>query len=208
MKKYLFRLGVALLAFTSGTAVFSGVRFLRRELQAPPPASKIKESFSGEEIVRLNSEITEQLKNIESETEAQTEPEDEWQWDGSGEFYLAAEVLPKGFKDFEFMEIITRDYEVQDETGAYGVPIPPQGFIQTKTKFKFVRIGIGNKQVSFETEKINGISYKFTGNYREENGDSCPIEENSVDLKGRLVKMKNGKEIAETSVGFHVSCGC
>jgi hypothetical protein len=204
MKIYLLRFFVALSAFVFGVAVFSGFRIIKKQFAAPPPASKIKESFSDAQIAQLDTAIVEQVKNIETEAE----PEKEWEWDGAGEFYLAGETPPKGFKNFEFMEIITRNYEVQNETGAYGARIPPEGFIQAGKKFKFVRLSIGNRQIAFQTESIGGISYKFSGNLRNIDDDSCPIGEDSTDLKGRLVKMKDGKKIAETETGFYVSCGC
>lgn len=204
MKIYLFRLAVGLMTFIFAVVIFNGGRFIKQQFDAPTPASKVKESFPVAQFSRLDSEIAEQIKIAGTETEA----EPQWRWDGSGEFYFDGETLPKGFKDFEFLEIVTRDYEVQNETGAYGAPIPPEGFIQAGKKFKFTRIGIGNKQVAFETETVGGISYKFTGDLKDEDSDSCDIEQGAADLKGRLIKMKNGKKIAETEIGFNVSCGC
>ena len=201
IKIYLFRLTAALTAFVFAIVVYSAFGFFRAQIAAPRPAEIVKESVPVAEIAAPAVEFKAPSENVEPVIVQQSESE----FDASGEYYFSGDA-PKGFKDFEYLEIVARDYETESEEYAGGIPIAPKGLIQTKSKHKFARIGIGDKQIAFETEKAGGVSYRFTGQFRGE--ESCLTDEETYDLKGRLVKMKNGKKIAETNAEFVVSCGC
>lgn len=201
IKIYLFRLTATLTTFFFAVAVFNALQFFRAPISAPRAVAEPVKAFAAEpEGMRSDTEFEEQTINSSPEI---TQPEPEF--DASGSYYFAREKPPKGFENFEFLEISARDYETESDEYVGGIPIPPKGFVQTKKEYKFVRIGIGDKEISFETEKIGGVSYQFNGRFRSE--DSYLSGEDSADLKGRLVKLKNGKKIAETKAEFFAG-GC
>jgi hypothetical protein len=85
--------------------------------------------------------------------------------------------------------------------------IPPEGWILDKVAFSFKQINISNRKIYFKTERIKGVSYKFTGYFpimteTEKNNDD------SIWLKGNLIKMKNDKKVAEVQVKFGYTLGC
>ncbi len=109
----------------------------------------------------------------------------------SGEYYIFDETLPKGFHDFDYIEIVTHEYITTD----LWVPIPPKGSLQTKRNYRFAAVSVSPDFVTFETESIKGVQYRFTGKYHpyqdEKEGDT---------ISGRLMKLGNGKIIAEMDV--------
>jgi hypothetical protein len=138
------------------------------------------------------------------ENSEKTEPE----FCPDGEFYFAGDS-PKGFKDFKSLTIQTKDYEqVSEENDYEGEPIPPKGYIfgNKNREFNFVRVSISPKQLSFETEAIKGVSYKFTGKYVDEEikvkKDYGYEYTELVEIKGTLIKMRDGKKIAEIEAKF------
>ena len=201
IKTHLFRLAAGFAAFAVAVVVFSAFDFLRTQIFAPRPADAVVESVS--EIAPSPPAI--EIKELPKNVEPVIVKESEFDFDASGEYYFSGDA-PKGFADFEYLEIVARDYETESEEFTGGIPIVPKGSVQSKNKHKFARINIGGKQIAFETEKAGGVSYRFTGQFRGE--ESCLTEEETFDLKGRLVKMKNGKKIAETNAEFVVSCSC
>ena len=202
IKIYLFRLTATLTAFFFAVTVFNALHFFRAQISAPPlaAAEPVKAFVAEPEAMRSDTEFDEQVTNSTPEI---TQPEPEF--DVSGSYYFAGEKPPRGFENFDFLEIIVRDYETESDEYVGGIPIPPKGFVQTKKEYKFVRISVGGQEISFETEKIGGVSYQFNGRFRSE--DSYLSGEDSADLKGRLVKLKNGKKIAETKAEFFTG-GC
>ena len=130
-----------------------------------------------------------------------------------GDYYIIGK-LPKGFRDFEILSIVTRDYENASEENNYeGAPIPPKGFFLIKKEFNFTRINIANRQIAFETEAKKGVSYQFAGEFIE--GEAIEVKDKDgyeytdyVVLKGRLKKMRDGKKIAESEVKFAIMHGC
>lgn len=201
IKTHIFRLAAGLAAFAVAVVVFSTFDFLRTQIFAPRPGKAVVESVSEFAPAPLTVEIKEPAKRVDPVIVKESESD----FDASGEYYFSGDT-PKGFADFEYLEIIARDYETASEEFTGGIPIVPKGLVQTKSKHKFARISIGGKQIAFETEKAGGVSYRFTGQFRGE--ESCLTGEETFDLKGRLMKMKNGKKIAETNAEFVVSCGC
>lgn len=137
-------------------------------------------------------------------TESAEAPEQEF--DAAGGFYLGKESLPKAFRDIDHLEIITHDYEKIKEDGSPGVPIPPKGWIQTKTAFNFSRIAISGREIAFQTETVNGVSYRFTGQYPK--WEYCETDGQTFALAGQLIMIKNGKWAAEIKANFIEECGC
>lgn len=201
IKIYLFRLAAALTAFIFAVTVYSALGFLRAKISAPRPAETIQESVPVAEIAPPVIKIKAPPENIAPVIAEESESD----FDASGEYYFSGDA-PKGFADFEYLEIVARDYENEAEEFTGGVTIAPKGFVHGKNKHKFARISIGGKQIAFETEKVGGVGYRFTGQFG--GSESCLTEEETVALKGLLMKMKNGKKIAETKAEFDISCGC
>lgn len=201
IKNYLFRLAAAFTAFIFAVAVFNAFHFFQAQIFAPRAEQPVRASIAEPQGMLSDTEFSEQIKNDSPEISKPSES----RFDVSGSYYFAAEKAPKGFENFESLEIVVRDYET--ESGEYigGIPIPPKGYVQTKKEYKFTRISIGNEEISFETEKIGGVGYQFKGRFRSE--DSYLSGEDAADLKGRLVKLKNGKKIAETEAEFFAG-GC
>ena len=207
IKIYLFRLGVGVTAFVFGISVFNVGRYFQpvfsaKEQKIESPATAGIEPVIIEEITyppqnieQTKIPVVEQTNNSD-----ETEPEAEiWEFDGNGSFYITDD-LPEGFKDFETINITTRDFGVESEDYPYGIPIPPEGYIRTSKKYKFTQIGIANRQIAFETEEKKDISYKFVGK----------LIEVDYSIEGRLTKMRYGKKIAESNIHltFDERCSC
>jgi len=128
--------------------------------------------------------------------------------DFSGEYYLQSEGVPKPFADFNYLELVTHEYdEVND--GYVARAIAPKGSVRTKTPLKFSRIAIGGREISLQTETVDGVSYKFTGKFPDYQSENyCDIDAPQPDLKGKLIKIKDGKWAAEMDANFYVACTC
>jgi hypothetical protein len=128
--------------------------------------------------------------------------------DPDGPYSLDIEKVPKAFNDIQYLYVTTRDYA--DENGNYtNRPVVPFGSIQTnKHDFSFEKIAIGNREISFETESVDGISYQFVGQFpNSSEAVYCETCEYPPDLTGTLTKRKNGKVLAEMNAKFYIS-GC
>lgn len=128
--------------------------------------------------------------------------------DFSGEYYLQSEGVPKPFDDLNYLELVTHEYdEVND--GYVARAIAPKGSVRIKTPLKFSRIAIGGREISFQTETVDGVSYKFTGHFPDYRAANyCEIDAPQPDLKGKLIKIKDGKWVAEMDANFYVACMC
>jgi hypothetical protein len=130
-------------------------------------------------------------------------------FDPTGAYSLNIEKAPKAFADIEFLEIVTREY-TEEDGGAYtNRPVVPSGRLQTKKDFSFTKIAIGNREISFETESVDGISYQFVGHFPISRAEVIDCEgcEYPPDLTGILKKVKNGKVVAEITAKFYF-VGC
>ena len=217
IKIYLFRAAVLVTAFVFGTGVVSFGQYFQSVFSAkiqnaetidfaPVETSNVQEiTFSA--LTASQTEIP-----VSLQTENKEDASYRYEFDAAGGYYIIGD-LPKGFKDFDALIITTEDYAVATaENGYNDTAIPPEGYISTTKEFKFVRINIGVKKISWETEKKNGTSYKFTGEFI----DGEPVKYTSdlgyeytdvAVLKGNLIKMRNGKKIAESKVSFAIG-GC
>jgi len=116
---------------------------------------------------------------------------------------------PKGFKDFEYFSLDT----VRIEEKTYKIiPVKPTGIVHTKDVFNFVQLNVNDENITFTTEKRKGISYKLEGKFVEEvitvkDSDNDDYKDTVV-IKGRLTKWKNGVKIAEADVNFGFTIGC
>lgn len=197
-KIYLFRLVVAVMTLTLGVGVYFIWQFLTA--QTVSDISQLEKTVSEIEKVQPMTEINKTEDDLPA-----TEETVEDEFDAEGNYYLIGD-LPKDFKDFYSLSVITSNYEVKDDGSAYASPIPPEIELYSKIKYKFTRININNRQISFETEGKNGISFQFTGYFPEQYEDEKSKE--WVSLEGTLTKLKNGKKVAETQAKFGYIHGC
>ncbi|HEX8247754.1 MAG TPA: hypothetical protein VF599_06265 [Pyrinomonadaceae bacterium] len=203
IKNILFRLAAVLTAFMLGVGFFNAAQygqmfFTTRE------ATAIKQ-----EALSVPPRPVPTVIFAAPETAAYSEEETETEFD-AGDMYYIIGNLSKQFKDFDNLVVTTRDYRNSSEKNDFrGDPIPPKGYVLTKEvkKIKFARINIANRQISFETEAIAGISYRFVGKFIDKHPiigvyTSYPV------LKGQLVKMRDGKMIAVSAVKLGRVGGC
>jgi hypothetical protein len=213
---YALRVAVALTAFGLSLGLFEIGRFLTADSQPKTEEVKTTQPVEKELPAILSPEVAVFPPGVEqTPTISPTETEEKtvYEFDGGNDYYIIGK-LPKGFRDFENLSIVTRDYENASEENNYeAVPIPPKGFFLTKKEFNFTRIKIANKQIAFETEAKNGVSYQFVGEFIEEEAIEVKDKDgneytDSAVLKGRLKKMRDGKMIAESEVKFAIMHGC
>lgn len=129
-------------------------------------------------------------------------------FDPTGSYYLEYEDLPKGFEDFEYLQIETRNYDVEPDSIDFGAAIPPTGRIVAKKRFYGLRsVAISDTDIALETESVAGTRYRFAGKFNRANvAESCG--DGTGDIVGELSKFKNGKPVARTTVEFYQECGC
>ena len=207
-KIHLFRIAAGVLAFLFSLGIFTVWRYFQTTAAAPAPPI----------IVQIDSEkLRETYPLMPSETGDEppvTElPKDEagTQFDAEGYYYISGDA-PKGFEDFVNFNVANKDYKTENEA-EYGKLIAPEGYVEADKELKFRKISIGSGQIQFETERIKGISYTFSGQFTETR-NFVYLESEAVEkvLEGRLIKKRSGKKIAETQAAFgwfiELSCGC
>ena len=204
LKNFLLRIAAFAAAFVFGIGFLGGGQYLQSFFEAEAPKAETSEPALKQETLFFPPRVEETTAPAADCAET-GEPE----FEGFGDYYIAGDK-PKGFKDFEEMSIVTRDYETAtDEVN--GIPIPPEGYVvaRASVKYKLARIRIGNKQIAFETEAKKGISYKFAGKLLDE-PEYDETTDSRIMITGRLVKMRDGKKIAESEVRFAAdnSCSC
>lgn len=124
-----------------------------------------------------------------------------------GSYSLDIEKVPKAFSDVEFLHIMTREYE-DVERNYTNRPVVPFGSLDAKKVFRFEKIAIGNREISFETESVDGISYQFVGHFPiSAEVINCEGCEYPPDLTGILKKVKNGNVVAKLTAKFYIA-GC
>ena len=225
IKNIFLRLASLLAAFVFGISVLGVGQYFESVFQAKEQSVLRTETDAAQienpifprrnvgEIKPFGSERP--ITNFEPEVKREPEPveETEYEFDAAGDYFIIGD-LPKGFKDFDIFSLTTKNYENATEENDYeGVPIPPEGYVSTNKKFEFVKIKVAVKQIAFETEAKKGISYRFVGEFID--SEEIPIKPAEgyeytayAVLKGRLVKMRDGKKIAESEVKFGIYAGC
>lgn len=195
-KIYGFRFLIALSAFVFGIGAYS----MRQLFQSPNQPQKPQTLAVSPKTELFNfTDFNKTVVQIDKVTEKQSEPE----FYVDGEYHLIGKA-PKEFEDFEYLDITTDTY---DEKSDQVKAIPPEGFIFSKKQFKFTHIKINDKKISLVTENRQGISYQFTGTFFGYKETKIYFDED-VYLEGRLIKMRDGKKIAEINVKFTVYSDC
>lgn len=208
-KIYLFRIVVGSLAFLFSLGIYTVWQNFQTTAAAPtpPPTMALTDS----------EKLRETYPMLPSETKAEpampetVKDEAETKFDPEGSYQIAGDA-PKGFEDFVNFSIVNKDYKTEDEE-EYGKLIAPEGYVQADKEFNFNKISIGSKLIQFETGRVNGISYSFSGRFTETR-NFVYLESGEVQkvLEGQLIKKRRGKKIAEAQVTFgwfvESSCGC
>ncbi|MEO8072721.1 MAG: hypothetical protein ABI686_05690 [Acidobacteriota bacterium] len=207
-KIYLFRLAVGFAAFVCGVGFFAVGRYFQT-------AFLVKEQKV--ELVAPAPILTEQTETSvieQTDVAADSEENSKYEFDIDGYYGIIGELpkgfndygvtgkLPKGFEDFGEIGITTLNYEnASEENGYEGTPVPPGGYVWTDREYKFAKINVNNKYMSFETYTIKGVSYKFIGKFLEK-APFWKLDEQKPVLEGRFVKLSKGKKVAESDVRF------
>jgi hypothetical protein len=144
------------------------------------------------------------FESILAPTTLQAEPAESF--DPSGEYYLDTNYSGTAFKDVE-IGIYTREYS--ENEGVYtNVPTVPSGTLYANREYALSKIAIGDRELTFETETVGGIKYKFVGYFPMMPSSSCESCEFPPNLKGKLTKIKGGKAVAAEEVSFYLGDGC
>jgi len=206
LKFFLFRLAAIVTAFMLGVGFFDAAQYLQSFFLTPESATvqpQQETSFVPPRVVP--SPLVEPTPYVVTGTFPASKENTEAEIEAEGDYYIIDD-LPKGFKEFDSLTIITRDFTKEQSSESYDTQIPPKGYVLANKEFNFTRINIANKQIAFETETKKGISYKFAGEFIDE--DQQGYEHTMyVVLRGRLTKMRDGKKIAESKVSFAMG-GC
>ena len=136
-------------------------------------------------------------------------------WGFTGDYYIIDDN-PEGFEDFLNLTISDHEY---DEKSEEVVKIKPEGTIDIQDPkrddvktFKLMSIDIKGQKILLISQTKKGVSYQLDGKFveqdvirKDENGEEYT---ETVYLKGRLSKWRDGKKIAEANVRFGISHGC
>jgi hypothetical protein len=118
-------------------------------------------------------------------------------------YYSPQGKLPAAFAEIDILLLSTIDNQ--------GNPAPLNGFIRPKRKsakdYRLVNPKLEDKNLTFKTQAVRGISYSFAGAFTKLGNFPVDRPEGEVLLKGHLIKMRNGKKVAETDVSFTYSGG-
>jgi hypothetical protein len=202
-KIYLFRLMIGAMTLTLGIGAFFAWQFLA--VRTNQEISRLEKPVSEIEKVQPAAMVTKTASELPHSDLPIDEVPAEYDFDPDGSYYVLGD-LPKAFRDFQSLDIMTSDYQTREDGSVYAVPVPPAIYLHSETKYNFARININNRNISFETESRNGVSYRFVGVFPEEYEDK--ILKEWISLEGTLTKLGNGKKVAETNARFAYIHGC
>jgi len=188
----LFYASVFVVCLVAGVAVVSGMRFVLSMIT--PTKSEVTEQV----VQTVNADFPPEPSLVETQPAI---------FDPSEIYYLQTDNIPKAFANIKYLDLVTR--KSWEEDGKYfNRPIIPTGYLFAENEFKLGALTIANREITFETAEINGVSYRFIGHFpvnpQFEYCENCDVP---PDLKGKLTKLKNGKVVAEMKFNFYVS-GC
>jgi len=206
MKTYLFNLLFFCFAFTFGLSTVSVYDLAARRLNPPAKSAEIKaiplaapSPTQPEETKPTATAVVETVQTV-------SVPDQPTEFHADGDYYPEGK-LPQEFKNIEFVNIVTGEHS-EDEDGNYVFEAKvPSGYLQTNKEFRFKRVLINGRIVSFETETKKGISYSFEGSIKEFYPEKNS-EYSTDNLTGLLIKRKNGKSVAETRITMEYYVGC
>jgi hypothetical protein len=199
---YVFKWIIALLTFAAGCGIYWTITYWQTVPEVPVevaneiPATCLTET----EYLKQFTEISNYLDELKAVNLKKEETSNIENFYPDGEYVLYEDV-PKAFKNIEFISLQTYDWNTNDDKPK---SLTPKGFLKAQKSYKFSKISINNRLISFETETVNNVSYKFIGEYPDYSDNS---EYKGYDLKGTMTKYKNNKKIAKTMIAFYVE-GC
>ncbi len=219
LQKIILCVAVALTAFGASLGLLEIGNYLRTAFQPlkveiKPPEPIVSPVYAPERIPEFKPPVFTPVAEADPAEEPEEEPFD---YGEGGDYYIIGDKpngygkKPKGFADLDYLSITTSDWDKKSEKV---VRVKPSGSIVTPNKeFKFSWIDITGKRISLVTQTRKGISYQFDGKFieeeevkvKDENGEDYT---ETVVLKGRLTKWRNGVKIAEAKVKLAMSHGC
>lgn len=208
LKRILLSAPTFFFTFAAGVVTAAAATALAAFLwPAPAKAAKAVEPHS--ETIPVASPASTPLPVMDVDADPKYTPaqevSEEAVWYGAFDF--DTESLPKAFRDLTYIDIVRYDFEKNDKDGKQGVLIPPKGYLKAGKEFRFKRIGIAGKEIAFQTETVNGVSYRFIGRYLAL--DYCETEGPTPDISGELIKIVDGKWAASTNAKlYEQGCGC
>jgi len=204
LQKIILCTAVALTAFGVGLGLFDIVNFLQAAFRAAKLEVQTVRPIPAPTVIleRLTAE-TEKASPERNGTEKAFDEDNK-----TGDYYIVQAKNPKGFEDFDFLEIFTHDWD--EKTGKL-LPVKPYGTLHTKQDFKIERLGIKGDKISFITNVVNQVNYHFEGKFVEEklelyNDDGTEYAP-SFRIKGRLIKWQGGEKAVEARIELEVG-GC
>ena len=118
-------------------------------------------------------------------------------------YYFQQKKLPAAFAEIDHLMLSTIDSNAR--------PAPLNGWIRPKRKaakdYKLIAPKLAGKNLTFTTQAVRGKSYSFEGTFTKLGNFPADRPEGEVILKGHLIKMLNGKKVAETDVSFTYTGG-
>lgn len=122
-------------------------------------------------------------------------------FDPSGYFYAAGK-LPQPFAELDHLTLWGKHDDDEDS--------PRQGWYTTTGqvyRFDAIKRGVGSFE--FTTDVVNGVGYSFTGRFNYpcifEEDDALNKTPGAIAVEGKLLKLSDGKAVAETLVQFTYS---
>jgi hypothetical protein len=203
MKKYLLSSGVMILCFGVGCVYYAQYEYLST-MFGPAPDVVVDTpavSYTEPDAVVWMPEQTSVLADPGITSSDEPAVDDWWKDYFTGEYYLAEEKLPKGFRDLEYLELTTHVYVENSETPWQ--PVPAKGMLKMGRSYDLMRLSITRSFLTFETETIKGVSYRFSGTVAIPGDD---VDE--VRFKGKLMKLKNGRTTDTIDAEFLAVHGC
>src|SRR5215213_5188042 len=117
-------------------------------------------------------------------------------FDPSGYFYPAGK-LPQSFEEFDHLTLWDKRDNEKDSPG--------QGLSTARGQlYKFDAIKQSGGSFEFTTDVVNGVGYSFTGQFKYpcifEEFDVFSKKPGGIAVEGKLLKLVDGKTVAETLV--------
>ncbi len=216
-KRLLICFAAGLTALGVGLGIFYVGEFVGSIFQTKEKVEIVETAAVEPETIPVEELTYPKLATYEQEP-AETEGEENNEFDPDGTYYIIGEQ-PKGLNDVISFYVTTVDYSKALETAKSDYDdfrIPPKGSVEAAKELNFTRIAINGRMIAFETETNNGVSYEFTGEFMGEKKEEFKVEykvedgetyTTYADLKGTLIKKRNGKKVAESDVKLQMG-GC